>query len=624
MSALCAQTVEQQALDISAQIPIKHLPHGSILNPVFSSPSSNDIVSYTRCGDSAIWTGHWLAAESYRYAVTRDPAALVAARQALAGIQMLVDVTGADNLLARCAFPDDSPYAAAIASEEASHGRYRATLNGQPYSWIGDTSRDQYIGAIFGLSVASEVVDDAQVRATASDLATRLIDRLLTKDWTVVMPDGSQSTTFILRPDQQLAILHVGMQLNAARFTQTYEDQWRGTAGFALPVTVDTLDTHNSYFKFNLDALTFFLLLHTPDSNSARHDEYMKAYRVFRDATLWHGNAHFNMMDRAINGADPRRDMETVVLMWQWLQRPRRDDWVDLRGKYKACGSDRACDVIPVPERVRTDFLWQRSPFLLFGGGQGTIETAGIDFILPYWMGRYYGIEYSLFVALSANGGLTLAPGAIGTVYGMNFLAGVVSVGSIALPYQLGGLRVDVGGTPAPLYFAAPGQVNFVVPQSVPTGTVPLVLTRPDGSRTTTSIGVQPVAPALYSADASGTGVAAAVAWTLDAGGQATLIPVFSCTADGCVTSPIGLPSQGPVYLSLFGTGVRNRSSLAAVHVSLGGKPLIVLYAGPQNQYPGLDQINVRLDQVLRGLGERDVTLSVDSVPANTLRLNVR
>jgi hypothetical protein len=43
-------------------------------------------------------------------------------------------------------------------------------------------------------------------------------------------------------------------------------------------------------------------------------------------------------------------------------------------------------------ERVRTDFLWQRSPFLLFGGGAGTIKGNGIDFILPYWMARYYGV----------------------------------------------------------------------------------------------------------------------------------------------------------------------------------------------------------------------------------------
>jgi hypothetical protein len=29
---------------------------------------------------------------------------------------------------------------------------------------------------------------------------------------------------------------------------------------------------------------------------------------------------------------------------------------------------------------------------LLYGGGVGQIETAGIDYILPYWMARLYGL----------------------------------------------------------------------------------------------------------------------------------------------------------------------------------------------------------------------------------------
>jgi hypothetical protein len=78
----------------------------------------------------------------------------------------------------------------------------------------------------------------------------------------------------------------------------------------------------------------------------------------------------------------------------QWLQRPRRDLFRDLRGdqRYPACGEDRSCNAIAVIDRINTDFLWQRSPFLLFGGGGGTIEGPGIDYTLPFWMGRYYGV----------------------------------------------------------------------------------------------------------------------------------------------------------------------------------------------------------------------------------------
>jgi uncharacterized protein (TIGR03437 family) len=48
-----------------------------------------------------------------------------------------------------------------------------------------------------------------------------------------------------------------------------------------------------------------------------------------------------------------------------------------------------------------------------------------------------------------------------------------------------------------------------------------------------------------------------------------------------------------------------------------------VSYAGPQPEYPGLDQVNVLLPRSLRGRGEVNVALTVDGKAANTLRVNV-
>ena len=53
-----AQAGEADALAISANIQARHLPFGTVLDPVFLSVASDRIVGYTRCGDSAIWTGH--------------------------------------------------------------------------------------------------------------------------------------------------------------------------------------------------------------------------------------------------------------------------------------------------------------------------------------------------------------------------------------------------------------------------------------------------------------------------------------------------------------------------------------------------------------------------------------
>ena len=384
---------ENDAIAISKIIQQRHLPHGTILDPVFKAADSDEIDYYARGGDSAIWTGHYLAAEAFRYRVTSAPEALANARSALAGIRLLVDVTG-NNLLARCLFPTNSPYAGKIIEEENRHGVYRSVLNGQEYFWIGNTSRDQYSGVFFGLGVAYDMVDDAQTRAEISDLVTRLVDFLVARNWFVTMPDGSISTIFTGHPDQRLSFLQVGRRVNPGRFGDLYADHRRlNSAEVIVPISFDVVNDHTSYFKFNLDTINLYNLIRL-ESDPFHRDRYLGAYDVLRRTTDDHGNPHFNMIDHALRGQNSSRDAATRELLDQWLLRPRRDKFLDWRNdpRYPASAENRAAQPIPVVDRINTDFLWQRSPFLLSGGGTGMIETAGIDYILPYWMARFYGV----------------------------------------------------------------------------------------------------------------------------------------------------------------------------------------------------------------------------------------
>lgn len=384
---------EPDALAISATIQARHLPFGTILDPIFASPDSDQIVDYTRCGDSAIWTGHYLAAEAFRYKVTGDPAALANAQGAIAGIKLLIDVTGG-NLLARCAVPETSSYLPSIVQQEASNGSYLgSSAEGTAYTWIGNTSRDEYVGVFFGLGVAYDMIPDAATRAQVSALITRLLDNLLSHAWTVVLPGSSVSTTFISRPDQQLTLLQIGRHVNS-KYNAGYSALAILAPSVSAPIAVDTADVHDSYFKFNLDYICFYHLIGL-ETNSIRKFFYNEAYGILRTATGTHRNAHFDAIDRSIRGPNTGRDYDTRTFLDQWLTRPRRDPYVDLTGVFPSCGSSgtEACNPIPVPQRIPTDFLWQRDPFQLAGGGQGTIEGAGIDYILPYWMARYYGVE---------------------------------------------------------------------------------------------------------------------------------------------------------------------------------------------------------------------------------------
>ena len=324
---------EADVIGISQNIRARHMPFGIIVDPIFASPDSDQIVGYTRCGDSAIWTGHYLAAEAFRYNVTKSAEALDNVKAALGGLSSLLNVTGT-NLLARCLVPMNSPYAQAIIQEEGSHGVYQNT--GAGYYWIGNTSRDQYSGVFFGLGVAYDLVDDAGVRTAIGSLATLLLDFLRGHNWFVTMPNGAVSTTFVGRADQQLSLLQVGRHVNSRRFSTTYDLHRFFLAPEAIvPISVEVLDD-NSYFKFNIDSINLFNLIRLERSSFG--GIYREAYSVLRRHTDDHGNAFFNMIDRALNGPSEARDSETRRILDEWLLRPRRDLPTDLRGRARVRG----------------------------------------------------------------------------------------------------------------------------------------------------------------------------------------------------------------------------------------------------------------------------------------------
>ncbi len=128
---------------------------------------------------------------------------------------------------------------------------------------------------------------------------------------------------------------------------------------------------------------------------------------MLRNATATHQNAHFNMIDRALEGPRATRDADTARFLDQWLQYIHRvdtgavtqwnDAWRVPTPPYTVDPSqpNKTVEIVSIPDRPTTDFLWQRSPQLLYSTGDGTMEYPGVDYLLPYWMARYYGVVSS-------------------------------------------------------------------------------------------------------------------------------------------------------------------------------------------------------------------------------------
>jgi uncharacterized protein (TIGR03437 family) len=170
----------------------------------------------------------------------------------------------------------------------------------------------------------------------------------------------------------------------------------------------------------------------------------------------------------------------------------------------------------------------------------------------------------------------------------------------------------------APLFFASPGQVNCLIPAGTASGAAMVRVFRQNRVVARGTVRIEPVAPGIFTANADGKGVPAAVALRIGADGSQAQLPVFQCAAT-CTPASIDLGAESDqVILLLFGTGIRGGKQ---VSVRIGGLEAPVLGVAAQRQYVGLDQVNVRLPRDLRGRGEVELTLTVEGRAANTVKL---
>jgi uncharacterized protein (TIGR03437 family) len=178
----------------------------------------------------------------------------------------------------------------------------------------------------------------------------------------------------------------------------------------------------------------------------------------------------------------------------------------------------------------------------------------------------------------------------------------------------------------APLFFVSPNQVNYLVPAGLAEGLATVTITNAAGEVSRGLLNLTRVAPAIFTADASGKGFAAADVQRVRSDGSSSYERVarFDVNTNRIVGNPIELRDDEPTFLVLYGTGLKQRSSLTAVKARIGGLEAEVLYAGAQGQYAGLDQINLRIPSALRGRGELTVELEIDGHLTNPVNLLVK
>ncbi len=181
----------------------------------------------------------------------------------------------------------------------------------------------------------------------------------------------------------------------------------------------------------------------------------------------------------------------------------------------------------------------------------------------------------------------TIAPA--GVVNAASFLPGPFAPASLITIFGAdldAPVTLSLGERAMPIFYSSPGQLNSVLPAEALPGDATLTVRREGWPDAVAAITISSVSPALFALK----------------------------------YQPIVFgPAEEDLYLTLYATGVRGHRT--PVTVNFGDLPVPADYAGPQLQFEGLDQINVKLPRALAAKGDVLVTLTVDTQRTNPVTL---
>jgi uncharacterized protein (TIGR03437 family) len=265
----------------------------------------------------------------------------------------------------------------------------------------------------------------------------------------------------------------------------------------------------------------------------------------------------------------------------------------------------------------------------LNGGYTGLFNATRVPIgPVPIWLGQS---DLATSVSGATYRGPELARESIATIFGAKLATATEIARTLPLPTQLAGTQVrirDSAGVErlASLFFVSPTQINYQLPPDVALGAATVTIFSGDGTVSVATIQVVRIEPGLFTADASGRGLPAALVLRVREGRQHfEALARFDTGQGKLVAAPIDLgPASDQVFVVLFGTGLRQRGLSAGVSASIGGLGAELTYIGAQGSLVGVDQINARLPRALSGRGEVELALLVEGRSANAVRFVVK
>ena len=401
------RTLEAKAAILDDGMATRHNRYGMFSHCSLATPGDLS-TAYTSDDDNdGQWTNMYLASQVFRYLVTESSEARDLARQAAAAMLRLLTVTGKAGFFARSVVEPER-------CEQMTAGEWHLSDDEQ-WCWKGDTSSDEFVGHVFGLSLYYDYLADEDEQILIRDTFVNLLDGMIANGYTLEDIDGKPTTHGLFSPDFIQtggtlgdAGLNSAMILGGLKATYRMSGEERflnefnyladdeGYTDFVRRVgpIIHTLQINHDSEEMAFLALTTLIRL---EDDPCRMAAWQEGLRGLWDLQVPEHNPEFNFIYAWLSRPDDFKLQESVQTLKEfylhgitWPEDNTHRIDVTLDPEPDRHGDLQAYPVLPYDQKQA--FRWAENPFGLTHGGSGSTERMLTPWLLPYWLGRYLGV----------------------------------------------------------------------------------------------------------------------------------------------------------------------------------------------------------------------------------------
>ncbi len=385
-----------------------NIREGYVLDRVWTNDSDFESGRIRISDNDGLWTSKYVVSQCLRYAVTGEEQALQNARESQKAMIKLEKLTGIPGFTARAyRRPGEDRYG-------NGHSEWRKAKDAiSDIEWRGETSSDEMVGHFYAASWYYDLCANAEEKQEIAASIAAIADHMIENDFQLIDATGEPTTWAHWAPDdlnhddrwtwekgtnslELLAFMRVTHHLTGnEKYLEVYYKLIKKYHYAMNTVLYKLHDNHACHIDDRLGFYSIQMLLRYETDPELRKYYLMGLRQHFEDQRI-ERNPSWNIIFGSLTGSIC--DLENAVRTLQEypldcinyaVYNEIRPDIEKDEAPLEFGGHVQAKDALPADERA---YGRLGSNAFSLNGGSNFVFRAPTDWLLPYWMARYYGM----------------------------------------------------------------------------------------------------------------------------------------------------------------------------------------------------------------------------------------